>query len=133
MPQIGLNFDIGKTFGQLTKGATELMSGLSGNMSVNIPRETQIPTIESKENNIPGSQPAPTPIKVEPYKPPQQQKADLKPPEQKPDVILTSTFSQQQEQQSTIQTSVEDIPFISSANTDNFYTLYSQLNYNVVM
>jgi hypothetical protein len=26
-----------------------------------------------------------------------------------------------------------DVPFIPSANTDNFYVLYSQLNYNVVM
>lgn len=134
MPQIGLNFDAEKTFGQLTKGATELMSGLSGNMSTNIPRQTQTTQIDGIENNnIPGSQPAPTPIKVEPYKPPQQQKADLKLPEQKPDVILTSTLSQQQEQQVPTLTSPEDIPFIPSSNTDNFYILYSQLNYNVVM
>lgn len=29
--------------------------------------------------------------------------------------------------------SASDVPMISSANPDNFYTLYSQLNYNVVM
>jgi hypothetical protein len=26
-----------------------------------------------------------------------------------------------------------DVPLINSSNPDNFYTLYSQVNYNVVM
>lgn len=54
-------------------------------------------------------------------------------PEAKPNIIMagggrdrTQTIASQQEP-------LTDVPFIPSANTDNFYVLYSQLNYNVVM
>lgn len=55
-------------------------------------------------------------------------------PEPKPNIIVAGggqdrtqvTSSEQQEP-------LTDVPFIPSGNTDNFYVLYSQLNYNVVM
>jgi hypothetical protein len=54
-------------------------------------------------------------------------------PEAKPNIIMarggrdrTQTIAAQQEP-------LTDVPFIPSSNTDNFYVLYSQMNYNVVM
>lgn len=55
-------------------------------------------------------------------------------PEPKPNIIIagggqdrTQIAAPQQQEPLT------DVPFIPSGNTDNFYVLYSQLNYNVVM
>ena len=55
-------------------------------------------------------------------------------PEPKPNIIIagggqdrTQVAAPQQQEPLT------DVPFIPSGNTDNFYVLYSQLNYNVVM
>jgi hypothetical protein len=55
--------------------------------------------------------------------------------EPKPDVIVASTLSQNQSvRQNVVQDEpITDVPLISSANVDNFYTLYSQTQYNVVM
>ena len=83
----------------------------------------------------------PRSIPVVPYKPPakiqptQTQTPNVgPPPEPKPDIIYTTTGNQQQgavqDQQSV---PITDVPLISSSNPDNFYTLYSQLNYNVVI
>lgn len=85
--------------------------------------------------------PGPKSIQVVPYKPPAQiqpaqtQTPNVGPsPEPKPDIIYTTTGNQEQgavqDQQSG---PITDVPLISSSNPDNFYTLYSQLNYNVVM
>jgi hypothetical protein len=85
--------------------------------------------------------PGPKSIPVVPYKPPAQiqpaqtQTPNVGPsPEPKPDIIYTTTGNQEQgavqDQQSG---PITDVPLISSSNPDNFYTLYSQLNYNVVM
>jgi hypothetical protein len=55
-------------------------------------------------------------------------------PEPKPNIIVagggqdrTQVAAPQQQE------SLTDVPFIPSGNTDNFYILYSQLNYNVVI
>lgn len=56
-------------------------------------------------------------------------------PEVKPNVVVatdTSTVSSQSTPP-TPKSSGTDIPLISSSNPDNFYVLYSQLNYNIVM
>lgn len=57
-------------------------------------------------------------------------------PEAKPNVIVTSSGQSPQKSQQVFPStneSMTDVPLINSANPDNFYTLYSQLNYNVVM
>lgn len=67
-----------------------------------------------------------------PIKPPTQV-GDL--PEPKPSVTMIKTSNNQQQQQNVPLTSGEltNVPLINSANPDNFYVLYSQLNYNVVI
>jgi hypothetical protein len=56
-------------------------------------------------------------------------------PEPKPSLTMIKTSSAQQQQSNPPLTSgpLSDVPLINSANPDNFYVLYSQLNYNVVM
>ena len=57
-------------------------------------------------------------------------------PEAKPNVIVTSSGQSPQKSQQVFPStneSMTDVPLINSANPDNFYTLYSQLNYNVVI
>ena len=79
-----------------------------------------------------------TSLSVVPFNPqnPPAQKPTIKPsPEPKPDIIYTRT-GQQPQQSSVVSTetrTLTDVPLISSSNPDNFYTLYAQVNYNVVM
>jgi hypothetical protein len=56
-------------------------------------------------------------------------------PEPKPSLTMIKTSSTQQQQLNPPLTNdpLTDVPLINSANPDNFYVLYSQLNYNVVM
>jgi len=55
-------------------------------------------------------------------------------PEAKPNVIYMKTSSQNKKAPSaSTRGPLTDVPFIPSSNPDNFYSLYSQLNYNVVM
>jgi len=55
-------------------------------------------------------------------------------PEPKPNIVYASSGSSTppQEQPMSIG-AVSDVPVIPSSNSDNFYTLYSQINYNVVL
>jgi hypothetical protein len=55
-------------------------------------------------------------------------------PESKPQVILTDTGADQQQQSIPTATgNITDLPPIASSNPDNFYVLYSQVHYNVVI
>ena len=56
-------------------------------------------------------------------------------PEPKPSLTMIKTSSAQQQQPNPSLTNgaLTDVPLINSANPDNFYVLYSQLTYNVVM
>jgi hypothetical protein len=55
-------------------------------------------------------------------------------PGQRTQVVLTdATAGAQQESVPAATGSVADLPFISSSNPDNFYVLYSQVHYNVVI
>lgn len=55
-------------------------------------------------------------------------------PEPKADLIYLQTPDQNQPQIVSGQSqSLTDVPLIPSSNPDNFYTLYSQVNYNVVI
>jgi hypothetical protein len=55
-------------------------------------------------------------------------------PEAKPNVVYKRTGSSAQQRSGTAPTggSVNEVPAISASNPDNFYVLYSQVNYNVV-
>ncbi len=55
-------------------------------------------------------------------------------PEPKPNIIMAGGGSNaSQSAPSVPQDPISDVPLIPSGNSDNFYVLYSQLNYNVVM
>lgn len=55
-------------------------------------------------------------------------------PEQRTQVVLTdATAGGQQDSVPAATGSVAELPFISSSNPDNFYVLYSQVHYNVVI
>ena len=54
-------------------------------------------------------------------------------PEAKPNIIMSGGGRDRTQTIASQQQPLTDVPFIPSANTDNFYVLYSQLNYNVVM
>ena len=57
-------------------------------------------------------------------------------PEQQPNVVMMSSLGGGQPQQPQMTSSggaASDVPAIASSNPSNFYTLYSQVNYNVVM
>jgi hypothetical protein len=55
-------------------------------------------------------------------------------PEPKPNIVYAPSGSPTPPQQQPLSTGpASDVPFIPSSNTDNFYTLYSQINYNVVL
>lgn len=54
-------------------------------------------------------------------------------PEQKPNIIISDGGNQINQMSASSQRPLTDVPLIPSANPDNFYVLYSQLNYNVVM
>lgn len=55
-------------------------------------------------------------------------------PEPKPNIVYTSSGSSTPPPQQPLKSGpASDVPAIPSSNPDNFYTLYSQINYNVVM
>jgi hypothetical protein len=55
-------------------------------------------------------------------------------PEPKPNIVYVPSGTSTVPQQQPMSTGpASDVPFISSSNPDNFYTLYSQINYNVIL
>jgi hypothetical protein len=82
------------------------------------------------ENNIQ------QPIKEQPQitSPPKQASNVGVLPEIKPNIIVATTSSNNQTPQSSpvISEPITDVPLINSSNPDNFYVLYSKLQYNVV-
>ena len=54
-------------------------------------------------------------------------------PEAKPNIIMAGGGRDRTQTMVAQQEPLTDVPFIPSSNTDNFYVLYSQMNYNVVM
>jgi hypothetical protein len=105
-------------------------------------QNTQSPEVTSSATMIPTavvSPPKPessSPIMpAQVMAPPKQQQNVGSLPDPKPSVILMSTINQNRNQESLPVTSgaLSDVPLINPANPDNFYVLYSQLNYNVVM
>jgi hypothetical protein len=54
-------------------------------------------------------------------------------PEAKANIIMAGGGRDRTQTMVAQQEPLTDVPFIPSSNTDNFYVLYSQMNYNVVM
>ena len=54
-------------------------------------------------------------------------------PEPKPEVVAINAAQKQQPSVPISQNAKTDVPLIKSSNPDNFWVLYSQVNYNVVM
>jgi len=56
-------------------------------------------------------------------------------PEPKPSLTMIKTSSgQNQQKDSPVSSeSIAEVPLINSSNSDNFYLLYSQLTYNVIV
>ena len=102
------------------------VQGLSG-------KELEIYVANAAMNAKPSDANISSPAEVQPLPKPTQNVGELTEPA--PNVIMMPS-GQSNNQQSSISrapTNGTDTPLISSSNPDNFYVLYSQLNYNVVM
>ncbi len=109
--RFNINVDIGKTFSNITN-----MMGMGGN------KESHKADIVAKPLAKVSSPPKADTSAIGPE------------PESKPQVILTDTGADQQQQSIPTATgNVTDLPPIASSNPDNFYVLYSQVHYNVVI
>jgi hypothetical protein len=91
-------------------------------------REMRLPDINTSSQKAPEITPAQTskistlPFNVGPE------------PDPKPTIVYASSGSSTPPPQQPLKSGpASDVPAISSSNPDNFYTLYSQINYNVVM
>ena len=69
-------------------------------------------------------------ISIPPKEP--QRVGQLPPPTPEVTIIKTANTAQSQASTSTSIGPLTDVPLINSSNPDNFYVLYSQLNYNIV-
>jgi hypothetical protein len=128
----GKNIDIKKTFGEMGQSFSNFLG-----INIDAPaKEVKGNVEEGKPTQSPAPKPGPVPIQTVPFTPPAtSQKPNLNAlPEPKPDVIYASTGQQSQPSVVSGQTeTLTDVPLIPSSNPDNFYTLYAQVNYNVVM
>lgn len=135
--QFNLNFDPSKLFGDKKTTQTTATEQNKTQSITSLTEPNPSKAVLSEPSPAPGATTnlaTPTPIKVEPYKTPTPPKNLNNLPEPKPDVIVASTMSQAQNRIQNVQTKpLTDAPMIPSANTDNFYTLYAQTHYNVVI
>jgi hypothetical protein len=91
------------------------------------------PAVVSPQPNTQTSETTPSPAQVSiPLKMPQQV-GQLPEPKPSLTMIKTSNNSNQPPIAPLTNGALSDVPLINSANPDNFYVLYSQLSYNVVM
>jgi len=101
------------------------VQGLSG-------KELEIYVANAAMNAKPSDANISSPADVQPLPKPTQNVGEL--PEPVPNVIMAGGQGGSQQSPSSQAPSVgTNTPLISSSNPDNFYVLYSQLNYNVVM
>ncbi len=108
------------------------------NVNLDAPAKEVQGQVERGNTQTSTSKTTPIPLKVEPFQPtkPPSQKQNIPPtPEAKPDIVYLST-GQNGGQSAVVSPEtrvITDVPLIPSSNPDNFYTLYAQVNYNVVM
>jgi hypothetical protein len=141
-----LNLDIGKVFGQQQQtvegdrkesqidpnqpasyGEIDMSSSVTeGGAKEQKKEQAQMPQISGQVTSAAIS---PANLRAAPKQDPQVGPL----PEQKPEVIAINAAQQQQPSVPISQNPKTDVPLIKSSNPDNFYVLYSQVNYNVVM
>lgn len=107
-----------KTWAQ-TKGHDWNEMKLKDSANMNQPSKTETAEISPAQVSMPVKEP--------------QQVGQLPEPKPSLTMIKTSNTQQQQSNPPLSNEPLTDVPLINSANPDNFYVLYSQLNYNVVM
>ena len=156
---LNLNLNPGKFLDGITEGTKGFLSGTGISQMMNneekpettskaemtLPVEPKIPAIQISssatttpaiDSSTPSAQIS-TPEKpsAQISAPPKQEIAVGALPEPSPNVIVASTLNQNRSNtQSVAQSRVAtDVPLLSSANSDNFYSLYSQMHYNVVI
>ena len=127
----GKKLNINKTFGEMGQNITNFLG-----IDLNAPaKEVKGNVEEGKPSQAPASKPIQ--LQTVPFQAPPAatQKPNISAlPEAKPDIIYTSTGQQSQSSVVSGETqTLTDVPLIPSSNPDNFYTLYAQVNYNVVM
>lgn len=95
----------------------------------------QAPTaaVVSSQMNTQTMQASSSPAVVSPPAKPPAQVGQLPEPQPSITMIKSSNNANQQANVPLTNGALSDVPLINSANPDNFYVLYSQLNYNVVM
>lgn len=156
-----LNIDMGKTFNDSKNNITNFTSNLfGGGMGGGMDTDSSSQSVTPPNTGKPAIQP-PAPSTAQPsivdsmmglmtgnpVIPPttSSEKAKITPapapsnpisppPESKPTIVYASSLSQPQRGQVPSKPGpLTDIPLIPSSNVDNFYSLYSQTHYNVVM
>ena len=93
--------------------------------------QTQTTPQSMKESAVPAQMSTPAQVAALPKEPVKVGQL----PEPKPSLTMIKTSNNANQQQNVPVTSgaLSDVPLINSANPDNFYVLYSQLTYNVVI
>lgn len=108
------------------------MSNMSFNIDTSNTLQAPAQLLNAGENTSPETLQSPTPAaNIQP--PPKASTPVGTLPELKPNIIMAGGGTDRTQTIASQQDPLTDVPFIPSGNTDNFYVLYSQLNYNVVM
>lgn len=117
LSQFNFNVDIGKSFNDITN-----MIGMGGDKDKT--QEQHTPDIIAKSE-----------AQVSPPPPATDISSNIGPePEQKTRIVFTDASTSQSTQMlPTAAGKGNSLPTIMSSNPDNFYTLYSQINYNVIV
>lgn len=116
----------------------EALKNAANNFGFNFNAPAQQAQVPVQSGSTATTQPSQFSIPVIPYtgdiQPPNKPPAPSPTPEAKPDLIYLNNGQTQQAGavSGNIQT-LTDVPLIPSANPDNFYAVYAQINYNVVL
>lgn len=125
LSKYNLNVNPTQFFNMNTEGSKSSVSGFE---MVGAPKSEVKDTTKTKTET-------PTKPQAQIQPPPKNNQSVGALPEPKPNIIMASTVTQNQNksQSGPKPSAGTDVPLISSFNSDNFYTLYSQTHYNVVI
>jgi hypothetical protein len=131
--EVKTDFDSGKIIqtGISQAGTPRSAYGLGYSIKQKVePTTTPTPTITPKPTPTPTPTPAPSPA---PTTRPLPTPAPPKPePKKEPRIIFRPNPQSQQKEPASVTNGNSETPNISSSNPSNFYTMYSQIQYNVV-
>jgi len=127
-------------FGSMSQSMSEMGSNISNFLDIDLKAPTQkvqgnVEGGNTADSQKPASPPGTINLDTVPFTSPAKPSTPVSQlPEAKPDIIYTSTGQQSQSSVVSGETqTLTDVPLISSSNPDNFYTLYAQVSYNVVI